>query len=111
MTEIFNREAFLQRVAGDEELLQELVEIFLEHAPRELTQIRASLAAGDAPRLHGQAHSFKGAAASIGAEALKEAAARVERAGKAGELNQVPPLLEAMGQEFTRLKQVLGRDG
>jgi HPt (histidine-containing phosphotransfer) domain-containing protein len=70
MTDIFDRQAFLQRVDGDEELLEKLLEIFLEHAPQQLQELGQALETGDAPGLQGQAYSLKGAAASISAEAV-----------------------------------------
>jgi len=111
MAEIFNRQAFLQRLDGDEELLGELLHIFSEHAQKQLQEMRQALAAGDALRLQGQAHSLKGAAASISAEALKEAAWQVELAGQNRPLEQAVLLLEALSQEFARLQEVLGKEG
>ena len=107
MAEVFNRQALLQRVDGDEELLEELLHIFLDHTPQQLQDIRRALEAGDAPGLMGQAHSLKGAAASISAEALKEAAWQVELAGQNRALEEAQLLLEALIQEFARLQDVL----
>ena len=108
MAEVFNRQDFLQRVDGDEELLGVLLEIFLEHTPQQLQEIRQALETGDAVQLEGQAHSLKGAAASISAETLTAAALELELAGKNRELERARALSEDLAQEFERLKEVLG---
>lgn len=107
--EIFNRTEFLERIEGDEDLCQELLQTFLEYTPQQLQVIRQALEAGDALRLQGQAHSLKGAAASISAEAMKETARRLELAGKNCDLEQAGPLVEALLREFARLQEALNK--
>jgi two-component system, sensor histidine kinase and response regulator len=109
MTEIFNRQALLQRVEGDEELLEEMLDIFLEYTPQQLQEIRQALKSGDAPGLQGRAHSIKGAAASISAEAVREAAGQLEQAGKNHDLEQAGVILETLNREFSRLTETLGK--
>ncbi len=108
MTEIFDRQALLERVEGDEELLEELVHIFLDHTPRQLDKLRQALEVGDASALREQAHTIKGAAASISAASLMAAAQQVESAGKNRELKGAGALVENLAQEFERLKEVVG---
>ncbi len=59
MEEIFDRQALLRRVDGDEELLEEMLVIFLEFTPKQLQEIGQALETGDASVLHGRAHSIK----------------------------------------------------
>lgn len=107
MGEIFDRAAFLERIDGDEDLLEELLKTFLEYTPHQLQEIQQALEAGDALGLQGQAHSIKGAAASINAEALREAAWQVELAGKNGEIDRARSLVAALSREFDRLQELL----
>lgn len=106
-TIIFNREAFLERIDGDADFLEDLVETFLEYAPSQLQGIQQALTAGDATRVRDEAHSLKGAAASISAEALYEAARQMELAGEQGQLDDAIRLMERVTQEYTRLCQLL----
>lgn len=105
--EIFDRQALLKRVEGDEELLEELVHFFLDHTPRQLDKLRQALKAGDASALGEQAHAIKGAAASLSAEAVRLAAGSLEFSGKNQNLEEAPALLEALIKEFARLQEVL----
>jgi HPt (histidine-containing phosphotransfer) domain-containing protein len=107
MTEIFNRQDLLERLEGDEEILEVLVQTFLEYTPEQIQGIRHALDAGDAREVQQQAHSLKGAAASISAGALRDAALQVELAGKNGALEQVRSLVETLIWEFENLKKAL----
>jgi HPt (histidine-containing phosphotransfer) domain-containing protein len=107
MTEIFDRQALLQRVDGDEELLEEMVVIFLEFTPRQLQEIRQALKTGDAEFLRGRAHSIRGAAASISAGAVQQAAGELENAGKKHDLAQAALCFKALDQEFSRFQEVM----
>jgi|YelNatPaOPRAMG01_1025707.scaffolds.fasta_scaffold07545_5 two-component system sensor histidine kinase/response regulator len=109
MTDIFDRQALLERVEGNEELLEELVHIFLDYTPRQLQKLRQALEVGDASGLQGQAHSLKGAAASISAEAVRQVAGQLEISGKNRDLEEAQLLLEALIQEFARFQEVLER--
>ena len=62
----FDRHVALLRVGGDEELLKEIAEIFLEDYPKVLAEIQAALACGDARRLEQSAHTLKGSAGNFG---------------------------------------------
>lgn len=104
---VFRRQEVLERLEGDEELLKELVGLFLEQSGQQIKELRAALAAGDASVIQHQAHSLKGAAAGLGAEALSHRAAQLEKAGKEGDLTAVPALLEAMQEELARFQQAV----
>jgi HPt (histidine-containing phosphotransfer) domain-containing protein len=107
MTQPFDRAAFLERVEGDVDLLEEILKIFLDQAPVQIAAMQQALAASDAARLQGQAHSLKGAAASISANPLRVAAWQVEMAGRSGNLQHAEALLGVVVQEFDRLKESL----
>jgi HPt (histidine-containing phosphotransfer) domain-containing protein len=107
MTEPFDRAAFLERVEGDVNLLEEILQIFLDQTPGQIAGMQQALAAGDASRLQGQAHCLKGAAASISANPLQAVAWQVEMAGRSGNLHRAGRLLGVVVQEFDRLKEAL----
>src|SRR5205814_2153741 len=55
-------DSVLARLGGDQTLLQEISQLFIEDAPVRLRQIRAALDERDAQGLQRAAHGFKGAA-------------------------------------------------
>lgn len=107
MTEVFRRSEVLDRLEGDEDLLRELVDIFLSQSRIQVEELKAALAMGDAESIWNQAHSLKGAAAGLGAEALSHRAAQLEKAGKEGNLTAVPALLQAVEAELRRFQQAV----
>lgn len=82
----FSIENLVARLDNDEEIAREVALVFLESTRELLQQLDAAIAEGrvDAVRLN--AHSIKGAAANIGADALAETAAVIENAGRDGHL-------------------------
>jgi CheY-like chemotaxis protein len=78
---VIARQELLTRVGGDEALLREVVQLFLSDCPVRLAAIRKAVEAKNADLLRTEAHTLKGAAASVSATGLAEAAAVLERIG------------------------------
>ncbi|MBM3779332.1 MAG: Hpt domain-containing protein [Acidimicrobiia bacterium] len=84
---IFDREEFLRRLGGDEELYREVLQVFLEDCPNQMDVIRTAMDTRDPMRIRSAAHALKGAAGSVSARALFEASGALERAGAGGDLD------------------------
>ena len=65
------------------------------------------LDAWDAPGAERQAHTLKGASATVGGEALRALAFEMEKAGKAGDLGSVAARMDDLEREFVRLKEAM----
>jgi two-component system sensor histidine kinase/response regulator len=100
---ILNQRLALERVGGDEELLREVAQLFLEEYPRSLGEIRVAVEAGDAKLLEREAHSLKGAAANFGAEPVVSAALALEIMGRKAQIGEAPPGLAALEAALTQL--------
>lgn len=84
---LFDKEAFLDVLDNDEELLREIVADYLTDSQRILTEIAALLASagrsdGDNYELQRLAHTLKGSSANLHAQLMREAAIRLEQAIK-----------------------------
>src|SRR5439155_61034 len=77
-----DRVAILARIDGDEELLKELVAVFLDDSVQLMNEIREALARRDSKMLQCAAHALKGSAANFGTSAVCEAASRLEMIGQ-----------------------------
>lgn len=96
--QLLDREAALERLDGDEELLQEIIDIFLEDAPRLFLALKQARLDQDHKTTERQAHSLKGASANVGAIHLQAICFKAEASSKAGrwdELEALLPELEA----------------
>lgn len=83
--ESLDGDAILARLDEDRELLVELIGLFFEDCPGWLSEIRAGLRAGDAPRLKLAAHTLRGAASYFRPCATYEAAQDLEALAGAGD--------------------------
>jgi HPt (histidine-containing phosphotransfer) domain-containing protein len=92
---------------GDGEFAGQLVELFIDSGDAALADIRAALGRGDLPAVGRAAHAFKGSSANIRARPVSEAAERLEKAARAGELGQLSALEEELREEARRAKEYL----
>ena len=69
----------LRAAVGSDELVAQIVELFLAQAATHLEVIGRAIAANDADTLVRTAHTLKGSAATVGATAVSRAAAELER--------------------------------
>ena len=99
---VFDEEELLKRLMGDRDLGQAVVLGFLEDIPQQIAMLKQRLGEGDAPLTGRQAHTIKGAAATIGAITLREVAFGIEQAGKAGALDRAAELIHRLDEEFER---------
>jgi signal transduction histidine kinase/DNA-binding response OmpR family regulator len=107
VTDIFDRNGFIRRVMGDESFARMLIGQFLKDFSRRMDVFKAALAAEDISCIRHEAHALKGAAANLGALALKKAAFSLERAGAEGELWRVTALLIDLENQMDMFKETL----
>ncbi len=108
---VFDRQAFLARVMGDEELGREVITQFLQDAPAQIAALRAAIERGDADLLAQQAHRLKGAVGTIGGMALHQIMAEIEQGARAGDLarpRELLPELEGALAAFAAATAILG---
>ncbi len=104
---VLDLDGTLENLGGDPELLQELLDFFMEMAPQQLQDLAAVVASGDIAGVDLQAHSMKGGAANVGAVRLCAAARELEMLAKAGSLEGADAMLARVREEFAALKHVL----
>ena len=99
----WNRAEALDRIGGDEELLQELCHIFLEESPKLLQRLQQAVAAGDTDGVMRAAHSLKGEAGYLGAAGTSHAARQLEEMGHNKDLSRASDTLAALEREIASL--------
>jgi signal transduction histidine kinase/CheY-like chemotaxis protein/HPt (histidine-containing phosphotransfer) domain-containing protein len=92
----------IQTMGGSEQSYRELLEIFREDVLERLDILRETPKKEDLQLFITQAHALKGAAGNIGALSLSADAARLEEAGKRGDI-------AAIGNELDRFREALIR--
>ncbi len=76
---IFNPHQALKKCFGNNEILQEMVQCFLEEVDSELASMQTALQRGNLAEVGKTGHRLKGTAVYLAADALTAAATRVEQ--------------------------------
>jgi CheY-like chemotaxis protein/HPt (histidine-containing phosphotransfer) domain-containing protein len=107
---VFDRASMMDRMMGDAELAQTVVEGFIEDMPRQISALRGYVEAGDVKGAERSAHTIKGASAIVSGEALRLTAVEIEKAAKAGDMEAVKAWIAELESEFDRLKQAMSEE-
>jgi HPt (histidine-containing phosphotransfer) domain-containing protein len=106
--DIFDRDAMRERLMGDEDIVDAVLERFLSDTPQRIDALEKAMAQGDTTQIHIHAHTLKSAAANINAAALRDAALALETAVESGGLDAAQTLVPKIREQFDILKMVLG---
>ena len=96
----------LEQAADDEELLQELIEIFKESSLSDLANVKQSIEKGDADMGRSSSHSIKGAAASLGFQGIREVTEAMEADCRDGSLTVITAKLPELEQLLRLLQEM-----
>jgi HPt (histidine-containing phosphotransfer) domain-containing protein len=96
---------------GDADFIQEIVNDYLREMGRHFQDLKTSAATHDMTLLIRSAHTIKGASANVGASRVRETASRLESQAKKGSLDGSESLIELVGQELGRVKDIVEREG
>jgi len=107
VTNVINNEELYARVAGDEELLHEIVELFMEDHKNHLFNIKDALSKKDAALLVRAAHTLKGAVATFAAGSATEAALKLEMMGRHQDFTGGSEAYVKLEKEIDLLKEAL----
>jgi HPt (histidine-containing phosphotransfer) domain-containing protein len=92
---------------GDEDLLKELIGLFLDECPRRMAEIREAITRRDATRLQLAAHTLKGSVGNFGAREATEAALRLEAVGRDRDWARAGEAWAALEEAIGRLKPAM----
>jgi HPt (histidine-containing phosphotransfer) domain-containing protein len=84
--DVIDLTAALQRVEGDRDVLEELMQVLKNDCTRIVGEMRQAISSGNTEALSRLAHSLKGSSASLSARAVSQAAAELERQARSGDL-------------------------
>ena len=104
---VYNRAAFLARMMDDESLLGSIRDSFLDDMPLQFEALRQLIAGGERSPVGAQAHKIKGAAGIVGGEALREAAAAMEKASQTGDQTDLARRMSELERQFDRLQAAM----
>lgn len=108
---VFDEDDYLRRNLDDRDLAQEVLNMFVASTPGYLAALQSHLECRNAAEVRMQAHTIKGACATIGAELMRMTAQRVEQLAREGELGAAASVAERLNLDYQNLKEELLRRG
>ncbi len=106
-TTVIDREDLMERIGGDLELLEELLELFDEDYPELLNEIRQAILQQNGEQLKRAAHTLKGAVGNFAAIKAHQLALALEKKGEAGDFTNTPELVEQLTAAIQEFKSAL----
>jgi PAS domain S-box-containing protein len=106
---MFDHHELLHRLSGDEDLLADVVKMFVEDCPRRLEAIGGAIDRGDAAQIRAETHALKGAAGNLSAGGVFVAARALEAAVGDGRIEATKELYQRLSAEADRLLMLLRR--
>ncbi len=107
VSDIFNREEFLERVLDDGDLAETIMAEFLADMPDQIKTMRSYIEQNKSEQAGAQAHKIKGAAGNLSATALQEISRLMEEAAKEADLETLNRLVPQIEDSFNELKTVM----
>jgi len=100
----FDRTNALRQIDGDENLLSELVRVFLSECPKLMAKIREGIDEKDSAKLRIAAHALKGSASHFGAGPTCKAAQKMEALAEQQDWRRAEETWNSLVQALDRLK-------
>lgn len=94
---------------GEPDVLTEVLQMFLQEVPARIARLRNAWTAGDIQEMYRAAHSLKGSAGNIGAQRLFDVAKQLDERGRAGDLANSAPLVDALAAEYEKVEAEIHR--
>ncbi|MGH2690238.1 MAG: response regulator, partial [Actinomycetota bacterium] len=97
----------LRSMAGGEQVLQQVIHLYLEELPGRLDALVGALQRREAPALEFAAHRLKGASGTLGATRLARLCEGLEEQGRSGSCDAAEALLADVASEARRVRAAL----
>lgn len=104
---VLDLKPLLEGVGGDESLLAEMVQIFLEDCDALWSRIRQAVSQGDSEGVRASAHTLKSMLGSVSATAAFSMALELENIGRSSEMDGADRLLHTMELELRKIEKNL----
>jgi HPt (histidine-containing phosphotransfer) domain-containing protein len=105
----FDRLALRERLSGDEQLMADVIRLFIEDCPARLSAIGNAVDLRDGESLRTAAHALAGSAANLSATGLFEAARVLERIGAERRMDAAEAAWRRLSAEAVNVLDALRR--
>lgn len=98
------------QMEGEPDLIVELIDLYLEDAPRRIAALREALAAMDESGLKRAAHTLKGSSANLGARRVAELCSQLEVAEGDDSFHEARAILLNLENEFEYVRRIFSAE-
>jgi two-component system sensor histidine kinase RpfC len=99
--------SLLETFSGDIDLIADLVDTFNADTDARMQKLRAALANSDFSKIHAEAHTIKGGARQVGADAVADACQELETISKLREASLVAKRLDRVQEVFNEVRRAM----
>ncbi len=104
---VFDKNRALNIIGGDEELLREILEIFIIDAPQQMGEIKEAVNSRNAGELVKSSHKLKGAVSNFGENATFKTVLKLETVGRENRLDDVDEIFCTLVKDVESLVNTL----
>jgi HPt (histidine-containing phosphotransfer) domain-containing protein len=108
-SDLLSQQELLNRVAGDTQLLAEMIRLFQSEYLQWLNDVRLAVQGNDAPRLAAAAHTLKGAVSNFSLGLAYQLSLSLEGMGKQRDLTGAPATLSKLEAALQQVSNALNR--
>ncbi|BFT30667.1 hypothetical protein D210916BOD24_18430 [Alteromonas sp. D210916BOD_24] len=105
--ELWNRTAALSRLAGNENLLDRIVQMYLDQVEQKQMDLRSAIEAKNVEAIRFHSHSMKGVSGDVGADAVKQKSADIENLAKQNQLDTISHQMTQLDDLIAATTQVM----
>jgi HPt (histidine-containing phosphotransfer) domain-containing protein len=101
--DVLDKHSILAAFEGDQDLIREVLDLFLEECPRQMSAIREAVESSDAEKILKAAHSLKGSLSNFAAAGAFQSAQHLENLGREGELAKTANAFQVLEEQVSLL--------
>jgi CheY-like chemotaxis protein/HPt (histidine-containing phosphotransfer) domain-containing protein len=98
-------ERLMAMADGSEDMVRELVELYLTQTQEQMVKLQQALAAGESDSVYRLAHTSVGASATLGLTSIVPILREIEKLARANQLQTIPPLYQKALAEFEKIRR------
>ena len=95
-SQLWNRDAAVSRLGGNESLLNRIVDMFLEQIEQKQQSLKEAAAQRKVEDVQFNSHAMKGVSGDVGADAIRKKASSIEELAKKGDLSDIDSEISAL---------------
>ncbi|HDR05859.1 MAG TPA: Hpt domain-containing protein [Candidatus Marinimicrobia bacterium] len=107
--QIFDRDELMERIGNDEELMEQLIELFLEDYPTRVAEIEAGFSEGNSEKTRKAAHTLKGMSGNLAFHQVYHTAKKMEDYASEKKMEEAEKLHNQLQKEIARVLEHFNR--